>query len=76
MFKFEVGKSYEPNDPGFDPVTVVKRTEKMIQIKNDRGTTWRMRIRVDEDGNEYVADSSVPKGWRHMLTYQAKYIAE
>jgi len=58
MDNFEVGKSYEWADCSFDPFTVLSRTEKTIKVTNG-ANTWRMRIRHEEDGSEYVCDSSM-----------------
>lgn len=58
MEKFVVGKSYRWADPGPDPFTVLKRTEKTITVTNG-GNTWRMLVRIDKDGNEWVRDSSM-----------------
>lgn len=69
---FEVGRVYEPNDRSYDPITVLSRTEKTITVTNGR-STWRMLVRHDEDGNEFVVDSSVPKNWRSAFTYKAKW---
>ena len=73
MKQFEVGKSYEPSDSGFPPVTIMKRTAKMILVRGEAESCWRMRIKTDEDGNEYMTDSSVPVKWRDALTYNAKW---
>lgn len=75
MKRFEVGKAYEPNDTGYDPIQVLRRTEKMILVRN-RTSQWRMRIRVDYDGVEYVTDSTVPVGWREAFTYSARHETE
>ena len=68
MATFVVGKAYAWGDDGLDPITVVKRTPKSIRIKAPSGSSWMMRIRIDEDGNEYVVDSTVPKKWKDMYT--------
>ena len=72
---FEVGKSYEANDPGYNPITVLRRTDKTIWVDNDQ-SKWRMRISHDADGNEMVTDSSVPYRWRDALTYKASWVIE
>lgn len=72
MKAFEVGKEYEACDPGIDTITILKRTEKTLWVKNSTGE-WRMRINHDDDGNEFVADSTVPKKWREAFTYNAKW---
>ena len=70
MKKFEVGHYYLCHDSGFDPIKVMRRTEKTIFVTNG-GAKWRMRIRVDADGNEYVIDSSNPKRYRDIFRYNA-----
>ncbi len=73
MYKFEIGKTYLPNDSGFEMIKVLNRTPKMIKVTNkDTGSIWRMRIRTDENGDEYATDSSVPRKWRHAFTYYAE----
>lgn len=59
--KFEVGKAYRWADPGFDPFTVLSRTAKTIKVTNGT-TTWRMRLRYDSHGEEYVKDSTMDNG--------------
>lgn len=71
MKKFEVGCIYRPLDSSFEPIKVIHRTEKTIVVVNAYHFLWRMRIRTDEDGNEYVIDSSVPYKWRGVFTYEA-----
>lgn len=58
MDQFEVGKSYEWADPCFDPITVLSRTAKTITVTNGQNT-WRMLVRREDDGSEYVRDSSM-----------------
>ena len=70
--RFEVGHSYDAADSGIPPIKVLKRTAKMILVENDC-TTWRMRICTDDNGDEYVIDSSVPQAWRGVFTYQARW---
>ena len=69
---FEVGRTYEAADCSYDPITILSRTEKTITVTNSR-TTWKMMIKHDEDGHEYVVDSSVPKKWRNAFTYKSKW---
>ena len=70
--KLEVGKTYGCAS-GYPPITIVKRTAKTVTVTNNKGRSfWRMRIRIDQDGNEYVTDCSVPKSWRDTFTYSAK----
>ena len=71
MRRFEEGKTYQAYDTGVPEITVLKRTTKMVLVKND-ASIWRMRIREDNDG-EYVVDSSVPDAWRDCYTYHAKF---
>lgn len=70
MKKFEIGRDYEPYDPSFPSIKILRRTEKSIWVTN-RQSTWMMRIKLDVDGNEYAVDSSVPKIWRDAFTYTA-----
>lgn len=72
MKQFEVGKRYEWYEQGYDSITVLRRTQKSIKVTNG-GSTWRMLIRRDTDGNEYVVDSSVPQKWRDEFTCSAKW---
>jgi len=70
--KFEIGKSYYPQDRGYDPVEVIKRTDKSIRVKRwYDGSIWWMRIRNDSKGNEMCIDSTAPKKWRFVFTYCA-----
>ena len=68
--KFVVGGVYEPYQQEFDPITVTRRTEKTIWVDKD-GVRWSMRVKTDARGNEFVADSTVPKAWREAFTYSA-----
>lgn len=68
MSKFVEGKEYEWAERGLDPIMAVKRTPKCIWFKTMSGSSWRLKIRIDEDGNEYVVDSTAPKKWRGMYT--------
>lgn len=71
---FEVGKSYEPADRCFDPITILKRTPQTITVSNG-STAWRMRIRRFANGTEYAADSTIPKRHRDAGTYSAAWEA-
>ena len=75
MKQFEVGKSYEANNPGFGSVKILKRTVKFVTVTNGP-VTWRMKIRVDEHGDEYVVDSSVPKQYRDDFVFSAGWVVE
>lgn len=69
---FEVGKSYEAADIGFDPITVIRRTPKTITVSNG-SATWRMRIRAFANGIEYAIDSTLPPRHRDKGTYSAAW---
>ena len=69
--QLEVGKSYYPMDHAFDPVKVIKRSPKCVVVRNWSGSTWRMLVKTDKDGVEYVTDSCVPMNWRYSFTYSA-----
>lgn len=69
---FEVGKSYRWSDSGYDPITVVKRTDKTIKVTNGNHE-WRMKIRHAIGGIEYVIDSSVPDKWRSVFKCRADW---
>lgn len=75
MAKFEVGKTYEASLADLSLITIIKRTSKYCYVKNDNGNTWRMLIR-ENDGNEYMIDSSMPDKWRPAYTYNAKYLVK
>jgi len=68
--KFEIGKSYRPYQTEYDPITILRRTDKTIWCTNGQ-SQWRMKIRHDQDGNEFAIDSSVPLAWRDAFTYEA-----
>lgn len=71
MKKFEVGKWYEWRDRGYDPIKVMSRTDKSIVVNN--GTNqWRMFVKIDDEGCEYVVDSKVPSRWRWENTCSCK----
>ena len=72
MAKFEVGKTYEWYQAEYGSIKVLKRTPKCIVATNG-GSTWRMIVRKDAEGNEYVVDSSVPTKWRDAFTCNAKW---
>ena len=73
---FDVGHSYEANDRGFDPIKILRRTPKYVVVTTNGRHTWRMLVRIDDRGDEYVVDSSVPKKWQDVMTYQAKWSVE
>lgn len=72
MKKFEVGKRYEFYQRDFGSFKVIRRTPKTITAANDY-TTWRMRIKIDTDGDEYVVDTCVGKKWRDAFTCSARW---
>ena len=71
--QFEVGKWYNPSESGYDPIKVVRRTQKYVFFENGDGNRWRMMLRTDEDGNEFVRDSTYPDRWQGAFTYNAKW---
>ena len=71
MKKFQVDHFYLANDPNFGGVTVERRTDKTIFVVNHNGVGFRMRVKVDKNGNEYAVDSSVPTKWRLAFMYEA-----
>lgn len=79
-YLFEIGKEYRASDNGLDPIIILKRTDKTIWVANtfDRDTKWRMRIKKDSEGNEYVTDSMAleprtPKSEYNRFTYKAEW---
>lgn len=72
MKKFEVGKSYEWYQRENGSVEVLRRSAKFITVRNDFGNSWRMLIRVDENGDEFAIDSTVPSKWRDAFTVSAE----
>lgn len=68
--KFVVGQQYYPADSGYEPVTVVRRTEKYITVRNSYNE-WRMLVRTDEHDVEYARDSSYSGPWQESFTYRA-----
>ena len=70
MKRFEVGKAYNPMDCGYDPITILKRTDKTVWVRGGSGNEWRMLVRHNGK-SEFVTDSSVPRKWRFAFTYFA-----
>ena len=70
--KFEVGKRYEWYQREYGSITVLRRTEKSITVTNG-GTEWRMMLRKDSEGSEFVVDTSVPAKWRDAFTCSARW---
>ena len=69
--KFEIGKTYDAYQREFGNITILKRSEKSIWVRNNTGIEWRMRIKKDNLGNEFAVDSLVPRKWRDAFTYSA-----
>ena len=70
--KLEVGKTSGCAESGSPSVTVLKRTSRTVTVTNG-SHVWRMLIRIDQDGNEYTVDSSVPPNWRDSYRWSAKW---
>ena len=70
MATFEIGKSYESLDSGYQPIRILKRTEKTIWVENEC-CKWMMRVKHDDKGNEFVVDSCLPRKWREAFMYSA-----
>lgn len=68
--KFTVGKSYRAYGFGIDPITVVRRTAQYVTVSNGY-SEWRMKVRHNEQGNEILADSTVPAKWYSEFVYSA-----
>lgn len=73
MAKFEEGFTYRWADPCFDPFTVVSRTAKTVTVRNG-SHSWRMLVRTDESGNEYVRDSAAGKNQYDVFTSRATWV--
>ena len=74
MKKFEVGESYELIERRWDPYRVLRRTQKTVMVTNG-ASVWTMRIRVDEDGDEYCIDSKTFRGrWKELGKCSAKWL--
>ena len=68
MKYFEVGKYYEPYQSEFPGIKIIKRTNKTILADNGL-LEFRMKIRKDNNGDEFAIDMSVPECWRDAFTY-------
>lgn len=73
MAKFEEGFTYRWADPCFDPFTVVSRTAKTITVNNG-SHSWRMLVRTDDYGNEFVRDSAAGKNQYDVFTSRAMWV--
>lgn len=74
---FEVGKMYGAWDTGTPAITIISRTNKTALVEDsDTGECWRMRIKLHDNGNEYMTDSRVPAAWRECYTYEARFVTK
>lgn len=74
MKKFIVGKTYAWADSRFDPFHILSRTDKTVTVSNNN-CTWRMKIRHDHDGVEWVRDSANhTKKYQDAFTSLATYV--
>lgn len=75
MKEFQIGKVYSWYQTDYDPILVIGRTEKTITVvRTDYfcfGDTWKMHIKIDDEGDESVTDSSVPMRYRDAFTTSA-----
>lgn len=71
MKKFEIGKKYDAYQREYGYITILRRTDKTVFVRNDNGIEWRMKIRHYNDGSEYLVDSAVEPKWRDAFTYIA-----
>lgn len=71
MSAFEIGHEYEATEPSMSHIKIIGRTRNFINVENDFGNQFRMKIRTDDDGDEYAYDSSVGAAWREAATYKA-----
>ena len=69
--RFEEGCTYWAEDTGFGPITVLKRTKKMIFVTNGK-YEWRMKIREDERG-EYAYEHTFDRDWTWAVSFRACY---
>lgn len=76
MAKFEIGKKYEWYQNEYGCIKVLRRTPKCIVVEGEDGNTWRMVVKTNADGDEYVIDSVVPYKWRDAFTCSAKWIVD
>lgn len=73
MAKFEVGKAYSYAEGGFDPVFVVKRTDKTVWARWSSGSVYMLRVRKRDNGDEYLLESGVPKRYKDSYTIDARW---
>lgn len=71
MYRFEAGKYYQSVEIGFDPLKVVRRTEKTVWVENMYGRVWAWRVHTDKD-SEYVYDRFFGEPWE--CAYKAWFV--
>ena len=66
MKKFEEGTYYRTTEAidRYGIIKVLRRTAKYITVR-DKVFQWKMLLRVDENGNEYVQDNQVAGACGH-----------
>lgn len=74
MAKFEVGKAYNFAESGFDPVFVVKRTDKTVWARWSHGSVYMLRVRHHEDGGEYLLECATPKRYIDSFIIDARRV--
>lgn len=67
---FKVGEIYHPYQEEFAPIKILRRTDKNIWVDNGC-SRWRMKVYIDELGNEFAIDKSVSHEWLDAFTYFA-----
>ena len=74
--RFEVGKTYDDADGRFEPITIVKRTEKTLwfyPMFYSGKVLYRQKIHIDKDGNEFTYDSRLPRRYYTELYTSALF---
>ena len=70
--KFEVGKSYECANFRLKPIKILSRTKKNLVVDNG-DESWGARVRIDNEGDEYIQKSSTILRYRGIETYSASW---
>lgn len=70
--KFEVGKSYECANFRLKPIKILSRTKKNLIVDNG-DESWGARVRIDNEGDEYIQKSSTILRYRGIETYSADW---
>lgn len=70
--QFEVGKKYECANFHMHPITVLSRTKKNVTV-NDGFDVWGARVKIDNDGDEYIQRSTIPLRYYGLQTYSASW---